>query len=391
MTTTLPILERWLPVPGCETALVSSTGRVYDTVASHYIAPRGEGEDATVTLTDELGRTWQRNLARVVVSVFGHAPRTDDERRDPIFVVPANDTPPTPTDDPDGVVTDIAWRAISLPDVVEGYQVSELGEMLSYTGNILSPSEVGLSGKSPKLLLSLARPADSDYASRAMVRLDDMVALAFLPPRPSDRHFPEHINGDWRDCRAENLRWAKIPRQTHQVASKTTRKDVISKLTKSPDFRPVVTEGVAPGRFWVSRKGEVVGLTGNPLRRHNRNGVQLRTGNGSGNTTRPVSVLVMEAFSSPAPSPRHRVMFHDGDPTNCALDNMFWGVPDQDSSVPSPQDDGVEIITTTVYRYGGIEVTSYPGGRWEHPPMTPTNAAALARIFKEISQRTVGE
>lgn len=388
MTTTLPILERWLPVPGCKTVLVSSTGRVYDTVGSHYLTPRGEDEAATVTLTDDLGRTYQRNLTRTVVSVFGHAPRPGDERRDPIFVAPA--PPATESEDPDGVVTDIAWRAISLPDVVEGYQISELGEVLSPTGNILSPSGVGLGGKSPKLSLSLARPPGTDYVGRAMVRLDDMVALAFLPPRPSERYFPEHINGDWRDCRVENLRWAKVPRQTHQVATKGNRKEVIHKITKNPDFRPVVTEGVALGRFWVSRKGEVVGLNGNPLRRHNRNGVQLRTEQGDGNTTRQVSRLVMDAFVGPPPTPDHQVMFRDGNPSHCALDNLLWGLPDTAPATPV-RSDAVEVITTTVYRYGGIEVISYPGGRWEHPPMTPTNAAALARIFEEIGQRTVGE
>ena len=394
MTTTLPILEHWLPVPGCKTVLVSSTGRVYDTVASRYLTPRGEEEAATVTLVDDFGRTYQRYLTRTVISLFGHPPRPEDEPQDPSLVAPAP-TPATESEDPDGVVTDIAWRAVTLPDVVEGYQISELGEALSPNGNILSPSEIGLGGKSPKLILSLARPTGTEYASRAMVRLDDLVAQAFLPPRPSERYFPEHINGDWRDCRVENLRWAKIPRQTHQKGTPgkaKSRKEVIYKITKNPDFRPVVTEGVAPGRFWVSRKGEVIGLAGNPLRRHNRNGVQLRTGEGDGNTTRSVARLVMDAFAGPPPTADHRnqIMFRDGNPSHCALDNLFWGLPDT-APAPPTRNDVVEVITTTVYRYGGIEVTSYPGGRWEHPPMTPTNAAALARIFEEIGQRTVGE
>lgn len=185
MTTTLPALERWLPIPGYKKFLLSSTGRVYDIAACHPLTPQGEGDLASVTLVDDLGRTYQRNISQVVFSVFGHSPRSDEALRDPTIPSPAN-TPPAPNTekDPDGVVTDIAWRAVVLPDVLEGYQVSELGEVLSPTGNIIAAQARGTSGKSPKLTVSLGRPPGTGYVGNAMVRLDDVVAGAFLPPPP---------------------------------------------------------------------------------------------------------------------------------------------------------------------------------------------------------------
>ena len=79
------------------------------------------------------------------------------------------------------------------------YKVSNLGNVMSFTGRILKPSlsgnhlKVGLKGRGPAI-------------SRAV---HSLVAHAFLGvPEPYDRQIcVEHINGDPMDCRADNLRY----------------------------------------------------------------------------------------------------------------------------------------------------------------------------------------
>ncbi len=269
-------------IPDYPQFMVSSAGRVYSVTQAHIVAPEGSGPTATVPLVDSVGRTHQRHLRRLVVTTFGHDPQEQVELKDP-DVPPTTTTEPVvsvPSDgeDPDGVVTNIAWRSVTIPEVAPGYQVSELGEVISPLGTLLRP---GMHGRKTDLWVSLARDTGKGKYLRA--RLDAIVALAFLDPPPNDSYTVHHVNGDDQDCRAENLAW------------------------------------------------------------------------------------VFDSTSSSA-SPKKKT-----------------------PKPPPTTDDQVEVITTTVYRYGGVEVVSYPDGRWVHPPMSPDNAAALARILTEIGQRNAGK
>lgn len=294
--TTAITQEQWLIIPEYPEYGVSSAGRVYSITHARLVPSEGSGDAATVALIDSVGRTHQRNLRALVLSVFGHVPQEHAELQKPEMPpattgAAAVSTPsPVPFGgkDPDGVVTDIAWRSVTLPDTAPGYQVSELGEVISPQGNLLKPGIHRQRNGDTTLWVSLARSTEEGKYYRA--RLDRVVALAFLGPPPSatswevdvedatKQYTVRHINGDTQDCRAENLTWEA------------------NRTAKTPARNKKKTHAAAQG-------------------------------------------------------------------------------------------DGVEVVTTTVYRYGGVEVVEYPDGRWVHPPMTPDNAAALARIFAEIGQR----
>ena len=47
------------------------------------------------------------------------------------------------------------------------------------------------------------------------IRVHHLVALGFLPPRPSENHTVDHVNRNRSDNRASNLRWASKEEQAH--------------------------------------------------------------------------------------------------------------------------------------------------------------------------------
>lgn len=88
------------------------------------------------------------------------------------------------------------WQKI---DDYPGYEVSDLGRVRnSKTGRILKLSDNG----SGCMIVNLQRNNRSDVCQ---VRW--LVAEVFVNPPYNLDSIPQHINGDYRDCRAENLEW----------------------------------------------------------------------------------------------------------------------------------------------------------------------------------------
>lgn len=87
----------------------------------------------------------------------------------------------------------VEWRAVA---GYEGsYEVSGSGQVR----NVRSGRELKRAGKNPHVALW------KGGRSRT-VRVAEMVAAAFLPPRPVG-HVLKVKNGDWRDVRVVNLKW----------------------------------------------------------------------------------------------------------------------------------------------------------------------------------------
>lgn len=47
----------------------------------------------------------------------------------------------------------------------------------------------------------------------------ELVLEAFVGPPPSPEHYAQHIDGNFDNCRLENLRWAPRNEQVHQEAA----------------------------------------------------------------------------------------------------------------------------------------------------------------------------
>ena len=92
------------------------------------------------------------------------------------------------------------WRLISLPDIADGYYVSDQGAVVSPSSTMLQPSVAGV-----QLWVRLKR-SDQPNRSRA-VRLDKLVLTQFVGAAPSDKDIPVHLDGDTHNCALENLAW----------------------------------------------------------------------------------------------------------------------------------------------------------------------------------------
>lgn len=87
-----------------------------------------------------------------------------------------------------------------------------------------------------------------------------------------------------------------------------------------------------PG-YQVSSWGRVKGRRGRLLsitpKRGRYPGVLMSLGGGGKLAYQYVGRLVCEAFHGPPPSDDAVVIFLDGDTTNCHVDNVRWGSPDE--------------------------------------------------------------
>jgi len=81
-----------------------------------------------------------------------------------------------------------------------GYTVSSDGAVFGKRGTLLR-SHLSGAGRYP----SLGLWRDGRHHTK---RVHNLVASAWLPPRPSDDHEVAHNNGDAINCAASNLRWA---------------------------------------------------------------------------------------------------------------------------------------------------------------------------------------
>jgi Bacterial RNA polymerase, alpha chain C terminal domain len=113
------------------------------------------------------------------------------------------------------------WRDVHLPNIIEGYRVSRVGEVRSPVrlsgrgGKVLEPQIVGVN-----LWVSLERSDTPKWASRS-TRVDRLVLLAFAGEPPTPEHEPVHRNGDTLDCTLGNLEWGIEPRKTKPEFNQT--------------------------------------------------------------------------------------------------------------------------------------------------------------------------
>lgn len=97
------------------------------------------------------------------------------------------------------------WREVSgWP-----YEVSNLGRVRSLGGR-----KGSIAGRILKAQANRSKSGGEyetvtlrDYPRNWMVRVHHLVLFAFIGPRPSDAHQGNHLNGEKRDNRAENLEW----------------------------------------------------------------------------------------------------------------------------------------------------------------------------------------
>ncbi len=95
------------------------------------------------------------------------------------------------------------WAPVTDPKWVEGYEVSQHGEVRSPKGKILKPNKQG-----SHLWLSLRTRTGSGISS---ARLDRLVLSTFLEPPPPGFTFPSHLDGNTLNCDLSNLTWASEP------------------------------------------------------------------------------------------------------------------------------------------------------------------------------------
>lgn len=92
------------------------------------------------------------------------------------------------------------------------YEISSFGRVRSL------PRKVGAPGGGSRILLGKLMtvseygyvklaPLDRDKAKRE-IRVAREVLMLFGPPPPSEKAAPVHLDGDRRNCRLDNLRWA---------------------------------------------------------------------------------------------------------------------------------------------------------------------------------------
>lgn len=408
------IEERWRQahdLPGFE---ISNTGRVRKADTGKEIPVHGFGAKSYIKLVDGKGRKHQKNLWRVVYSLFGHNPvklavTTADPQPDPQKETIVTDHTSVIDDFKNGL-TDAdpqpvaVWVDVRIDGIIEGYRLSNLGELMSPTGNILTGTTyTSKDGTRSHRDMVLVRTPDSGFTGSLTIRLDELVARYFLDTRPDPTHEIEHINGDWMDCRAENLRW--VPRRPKGTPTSTKGRGkgraAARALANDPHWRVVQTPKVSRGKYWVSDTGEVRGTMNRPLGRvHYLNGgvgVNVTSSATGMATTVPVAILVLDAFVGARPTDKHRPRHRNGDLTDCRVENLYWGIPGRSEDptptptptpVPTPvPTDEVEVTILARYSYGGISVLFNDDGPvGDVPAPTKDNYEALSKIYARIAE-----
>ena len=400
---------RWMNHPEFPGIEVSNTGIVREISTGRVVPTWGSGGKVRVRLQDFNGNSRELLLRRMVKHLFGYLPVRVEEDQEA-----------------EEVNTEFAWADIDLPEISPGYRVSTLGEVMTARGVILrGTSYKSRDGFHDSRSVQLARrPGSSDLIGHVRVRVSDLVAQHHMAPAPSDDHQLRHINGDSDDCRVENLEWVMPGANTArdnvkiQVRGNRNRKRALTMsktmakiLAGDPNWKPVVSTKIAPRRYWVHRDARVIGIYGHELKitlyQDGNLCAHIQSAATGGTTTVRLDEVVLDAWVGPRPSPLHRATHRNGNPADCSVANLYWGIPGQAESVteptpvpaaptPTPQamprisalaGDDVEVSTVTSYRYNGVEMRVGNDGRVDLPEVTVDNAAALAKLLGKISQQ----
>ncbi|MBI2374288.1 MAG: HNH endonuclease [Deltaproteobacteria bacterium] len=177
----------------------------------------------------------------------------------------------------------------------------------------------------------------TDRGGRVMVQVDRscsvalLVARAFLDQPPfAGLAVVEHLNGNRRDCRAENLRWAPRSKVTSAVADR--RKKLLAATSfetleaqvhaRYPDAGWLKPVPDCPGTV-VSDGGLLFSFRRGFAERLRSNRVLIAAGPRAG-SFQSRALTVAGSFLPPPPSPFSRLEHLDGDPSNCARENLAW-------------------------------------------------------------------
>lgn len=406
MTTAAEIpQEYWKRDPEFPHVEVSNAGRVRNSITGLCVPVKGSGGKAFVQLTDHHGRRHDRNLRRLVRKLFGIAPIRLTESVPP--------TQPTAIEQETSVTTirDDSWVTLSWPGVKHNfYRISRTGIVKNEDSEVLTGTTIR-SGLGDYLVMNLLREDQGDYVSPYIqVRLDELVALHFVGPRPEDGCVVSHLNGDRMDSNAENLEWVIRPRpkiRRSQFAGSKPKAKVglrasrAKKLNSDPDWRAVTNPKIFPGQYWVSRNGSARGLQNTDLkeflREDGRVSVYMKASLTGNATTFPLDELVLAAFGDTRPTPRHRIRHVNGDLLDNRVENLEWYVPGRDTPpaptpvetepVITPTRAQVKVTTLASYRIGEVEVIVNNGVIEPPKGGTPVEqAAALAQIYAEIAK-----
>ena len=96
------------------------------------------------------------------------------------------------------------WKDIASVSLEFDYQVSNMGNVRSMNYNRTGKVKV------LKVRLSPSNARHVLLAGRRIRSIAQLVLLAFDGPRPSDKHFSHHIDGNIQNDCIENLKWQYI-------------------------------------------------------------------------------------------------------------------------------------------------------------------------------------
>jgi hypothetical protein len=396
---------------------VSNTGLVRNADTKVIVPVKGSGGKTSVQLVDKHGRRHDRNVRRLVRKLFGIAPIRIVEPvpapQPPIITPPKTTTDeekpmsPTPQQDQDD-----SWVTLRWPGVKgDHYRISRNGQVQILGGTELTGSRIQ-SGLGDYIVMNLMRQEQGDYSGHyVQVRLDELVAAHFIGPRPAEDYSVIHLDGDRMNSDADNLEWAagmrQIIRRSPLAGSRPKRRGSgvrakrARRLNGDPNWRMVTHAKVAPRQYWISRSGKARGVQdidlAEFLREDGRVSVYMKAAETGNNTTVALDELVLEAFAGNRPTPKHKPMHRNGDGIDNHADNLYWGIPGQETPQPPVVDEPEPVITPTraqvkittlaSYRIGDVEVIVNNG--IIEPPQGGTavqQAAALAQIYAEIAK-----
>lgn len=152
-----------------------------------------------------------------------------------------------------------SWAPVSLPDVVEGYQVSTQGEVLSYTGSPIKPGTAG----GLQRWITFRR---SNGAGSKAFRLDRLVLISFVGPALPGQE-PLHLDGDVDNCALSNLVWSDDVPRARSLTGRKSRAKTTPRIKKPAPARSasqiVVTRTYSMGdvKLTVGEDGALLSIS----------------------------------------------------------------------------------------------------------------------------------
>lgn len=405
VSTTTVAQEVWKPVIGLPAYELSNAGNFRKRLTGKRIRPTGHGAGLTVRLTDDKGRSHEKNVRRMVQSHFGcnplmvvestltqtigermkvrelanpisHQPKVEKEEAMTIQAetlglpvehvgqywdnglprhtveVPSIEVPQVDSKEPEHRADSngMRWAMLAHEGVAKGYEINDQGEILSPSGSVLKNWVT-----SGNTWVSLRRegPSSKPYLQ---TRLDLLMVENFHGPQPGPDYGPEHVNGDLGDNSVTNLRWSAgfaIPVGAHRGKHRFQ-----GHVMTDEQIEQFKTD-----RLERKRARDRKRYYANKAKRDAKKVEWVEETVGQGRHQHPATLHVDAPAIDEASAPRPDAFpGHEG--TNEVI-----------------------VSTVTSYCYRGIEVIVDHNGSFQAPEMTLENAADLAKILTKISER----